>query len=143
MAVSPEKKVGFFFLLGIIHSRRHAGGGREVEPFRKDHVPIIPFLPASPVSRSATLSVWPGSMSGRSTKSALLDGKVRIDFEVKPGTAIKTDTVASLRLTNLLGGQFLGISFGSPAAPLLPPGGQCEGRMCATIDRLLSITSAI
>jgi phospholipid/cholesterol/gamma-HCH transport system substrate-binding protein len=73
----------------------------------------------------------------------IVDRKIQIDFEVKPGTIIKTDSVASLRLTNLLGGQFLGISFGSESSPPLPPGGTVIGKDVANIDIIVDNVSDI
>jgi phospholipid/cholesterol/gamma-HCH transport system substrate-binding protein len=78
---------------------------------------------------------------GKINKISIADEKIRIDFEVKPGTLIKTDSVASLRLTNLLGGQFLGISFGSPGAPQLPPGSTVKGKDVANIDIIVDNVS--
>ena len=80
---------------------------------------------------------------GKITKITIFDGKIRIDFEVQPGTQIKTDAVASLRLTNLLGGQFLGLSFGSPEAPVLQPGGTVKGKDVANIDIIVDNVSEL
>ena len=71
------------------------------------------------------------------------DADVEIAFEVAPDTAIKTDTFASLRLTNLLGGQFLSLSFGSASAPLLEPGGTVTGKDSANIDVIVDTVSEL
>jgi phospholipid/cholesterol/gamma-HCH transport system substrate-binding protein len=78
---------------------------------------------------------------GKITTITILDEKIQIDFEVKPGTKIRTDSVAGLRLTNLLGGQFLGITFGSPNSPLLEPGGTVKGKDVANIDIIVDNVS--
>ena len=136
MAVSLEKKVGFFFLVGIIVFGIMLEVGEKWNPFEKKitYTTILSSVTGLKVGDPVRLA---GVDVGGISKIDIIDGKIRIDFEVKPGTAIKTDTVASLRLTNLLGGQFLGLSFGSPAAPLLPPGGTVRGRDVANIDAIV------
>ena len=78
---------------------------------------------------------------GKINAIAVQDQIVEIVFEVTPGTKIKTDTVASLRLTNLLGGQFLSLSFGSQSAPILEGGGIVKGKDSANIDLIVETVS--
>ncbi|HLO26794.1 MAG TPA: MlaD family protein [Geobacteraceae bacterium] len=133
MAVSLEKKVGFFFLVGIIVLGVMLEVGEKWNPFEKKvrYNTFLSSVTGLKVGDPVRLS---GFDVGNISKISIVEGKIRIDFEVKPGTAIKTDSVASLRLTNLLGGQFLGISFGSTGAPILPPGATVKGRDVANID---------
>jgi phospholipid/cholesterol/gamma-HCH transport system substrate-binding protein len=133
MSVSPEKKVGLFFLVGMIIFGIMLEVGEKWNPFEQTmayntYLSSITGLKVGDPVRLAGVDV------GKINKISIASEKIRIDFEVKPGTVIKTDSVASLRLTNLLGGQFLGISFGSPGAPLLPPGGTVKGKDVANID---------
>ncbi|MCM2357424.1 MAG: MlaD family protein [Geobacteraceae bacterium] len=142
MAVSLEKKVGFFFLMGMIIFGIMLEVGEKWNPFEKKvlyhtYLTSVTGLKVGDQVRLAGVDV------GKISKIAIIDGKIRIDFEVKPGTRIKTDTVASLRLTNLLGGQFLGLSFGSPEAPLLPPGGTVQGKDVANIDVIVDNVSDV
>ena len=136
MAVSLEKKVGFFFLVGIIVFGIMLEVGEKWNPFEKK-ITYNTFLASVTGLKVGDPVRLAGVDVGRISKIDIINGKIRIDFVVKPGTAIKTDTVASLRLTNLLGGQFLGLSFGSPAAPLLPPGGTVKGRDVSNIDAIV------
>jgi phospholipid/cholesterol/gamma-HCH transport system substrate-binding protein len=136
MAVSLEKKVGFFFLLGIVILGIMLEAGEKWNPFEKKleyntYLTSVTGLKVGDPVRLAGVDV------GRILKINIIDGKIRIDFDVKPGTVIKTDTIASLRLTNLLGGQFLGLSFGSPEAALLSPGGTVKGKDVANIDNIV------
>jgi phospholipid/cholesterol/gamma-HCH transport system substrate-binding protein len=125
MAVSVETKVGFFFICCIVILGIMLEVGEKWNPFEKN-VPYKTFL---------------GSVTGRITQITVLNDRVQIDFEVKPGTRIKTDTIAGLRLTNLLGGQFLGLSLGSPNAPLLPGGETVKGKDVANIDIIVDNVS--
>lgn len=133
MAVSLEKKVGFFFLLGILVLGVMLEVGEKWNPFEKK-IPYHTFLTSVTGLKVGDQVRLAGLEVGKITKIAITDSKIRIDFDVKPGTVVRTDTDASIRLTNLLGGQFLGLSFGSPGAPLLPPGATVKGRDVANID---------
>jgi phospholipid/cholesterol/gamma-HCH transport system substrate-binding protein len=142
MAKSLERKVGFFFLVGLIVLTVMLEIGEKWNPFErqisyKTYLPSITGLKLGDPVRLAGVDV------GRITEIRVLDDRVRIDFSVKKGTRIKTDAVASVRLTNLLGGQFLGISFGSSNAPILPPGGTVTGRDTANIDVIVDNVSEL
>jgi phospholipid/cholesterol/gamma-HCH transport system substrate-binding protein len=142
MAKSLERKVGFFFLVGLIVLTVMLEIGEKWNPFErqisyKTYLSSITGLKLGDPVRLAGVDV------GRITEIKVLDDKVRIDFNVKPGTRIKTDSQASVRLTNLLGGQFLGISFGSANAQLLPPGGTVTGIDSANIDVIVDNVSAL
>ena len=142
MAKSLERKVGFFFLVGIVVLSIMLEIGEKWNPFEKQlnyktYLTSITGLKVGDPVRLAGVDV------GRIGDISIQNDKVRIDFNVKPGTRIKTDTIASLRLTNLLGGQFLGLTLGSPEAPLLPPGGTVQGKDMANIDNIVDNVSEL
>lgn len=142
MALSVEKKVGMFFVFGLIVLGVLLEVGEKWNPFEKNiryktYLTSITGLKVGDPVRLAGVDV------GRITEIVVLNDKIEIDFEVKPGTRIKTDTVAGLRLTNLLGGQFLGLSFGSPNASLLPEGGVVRGKDVANIDIIVDDLSDV
>ncbi len=133
MANTLERKVGFFFLVSIVALSIMLEIGEKWNPFEKQsryttYLTSITGLKSGDPVRLAGVDV------GRITDISIRGDKVRLDFKVKPGTQIKTDSTASLRLTTLLGGQFLGITLGSPEAALLPPGGTVKGKDVANID---------
>ena len=140
MAHSLERKVGFFFLCGMILLGIMLEIGEKWNPFEKkiSYTTYLTSITGLKVGDPVRLS---GVDVGKIDQITILENRIRIDFEVKPGTRIKTDSVASLRLTNLLGGQFLGLSFGSPSAPLLPPGGTVKGKDVANIDIIVDNVS--
>ncbi len=142
MAISVEKKVGMFFVAGLILFGLMLEVGEKWNPFEKKvvyktYLTSITGLKIGDPVRLAGVDV------GKIANITILDEQIEIVFEVKPGTRIKTDSVASLRLTNLLGGQFLGLSFGSPSSPLLPPGGVVKGRDVANIDIIVDNVSDV
>ena len=140
MALSVEKKVGMFFVLGLIILGVLLEVGEKWNPFEKN-VPYKTYLTSITGLKSGDPVRLAGVDVGKITKIVVLSDKIEIDFEVKPGTQIRTDTVAGLRLTNLLGGQFLGLSFGTPGSPLLPPGSVVTGKDVANIDIIVDNVS--
>jgi phospholipid/cholesterol/gamma-HCH transport system substrate-binding protein len=114
--------------------------GEKWNPFEKN-VPYKTFLTSITGLKVGDPVRLAGVDVGRITKIRILTDRIEIDFEVKPGTMVRTDTVAGLRLTNLLGGQFLGLSFGTPTAPLLPAGGTVAGKDVANIDIIVDNVS--
>lgn len=142
MAISVEKKVGIFFIIGLILFGFMLEVGEKWNPFEKK-IMYKTFLTSVTGLKVGDPVRLAGVDVGKIDKITVLEEKVQIDFQVKPGTKIKTDSVATLRLTNLLGGQFLGISFGSPGAPVLQPGGTVQGRDVANIDIIVDNVSEV
>jgi len=142
MAKSLERKVGFFFLVGIVVLTIMLEIGEKWNPFAvqnkyKTYLSSITGLKVGDPVRLAGVDV------GRIGDISIQNDKVLIDFNVKPGTRIKTDSTASIRLTNMLGGQFLGLTLGSPDAQLLPPGGTVQGKDTASIDNIVDHVSEL
>jgi len=137
VALSTEKKVGLFFILGIILFGVMLELGQQWNPFERS-IPYKTFLTSVTGLKVGDSVRLAGVDVGKINAIDVLEGKVRIDFEVKKGTEIRKDSVASIRMTNLLGGQFLGLSFGSKTEPLLPPGATVEGKDAATVDTIMS-----
>ncbi len=138
--MSIEKKVGFFFVAGLILLGVMLELGEKWNPFEKS-IPYKTYLSSTTGLKLGDPVRLAGVEVGKITGIAIADSRVVVDFEVKRGTTIKTDSVATIRLTNLLGGQFLGISFGSPAAPVLPPGSAVKSREVANIDVIVDNVS--
>jgi len=137
MALSTEKKVGLFFLVTIIALAVVIELVEDWRPF-ETHRKYIAFFDAA-VGISAGDSVrLAGVEVGKIEAIGIEDNKVRIDFYVVDGTRIKEDSVATIRQTNLLGGQFLGLDFGSDQSKALSPGSAVQTREGVNIDQLIS-----
>ncbi|HET6420879.1 MAG TPA: MlaD family protein [Geobacteraceae bacterium] len=136
MAFSAEKKVGFFFILALLIFAVMMELGEKWNPFEKKitYKTYLSSITGLKIGDSVRLA---GVDVGKIDDIKVLENKVEINFEVKKGTAIKTDTLASIRMNSLLGGQFLGLSFGSPGAALLPSGGVVKGKETANIDQIV------
>lgn len=140
MAHTTERKVGFFFVSALILLGIMLEVGEKWNPFDKK-VPYKTYLPTVTGLKVGDPVRLAGVNVGKINIIKVQDADVEISFEVEPETKIKTDTVASLRLTNLLGGQFLSLSFGSASAPPLEPGGTVQGKDSANIDVIVDTVS--
>ena len=59
-------------------------------------------------------------------------------MRVKPGTPVKTDSTATIKLTSLLGTNFVDLTFGSPAAQVAPPGSLLQSSEPPDLNTLLA-----
>jgi phospholipid/cholesterol/gamma-HCH transport system substrate-binding protein len=55
------------------------------------------------------------------TLSSRVPNKVEVAMKLHVGVKVRTDSVASIRFTGLMGQNFVSIDFGSPASPVLEP----------------------
>jgi len=137
MAMSTEQRVGFFFLLTLIL----LGGMIELvedwHPFAVQH-PYVAYFNSAVGIKVGDPVRMAGVEVGK-VKAISIDGsRVRIDFEVSGDTQIKADSVIQVRQTNLLGGQFLGITFGSADSELLAPGSTVLTKETTNVDELIT-----
>ncbi len=137
-----ERKVGFFFLMAILLLGVMLEVGEKWNPFARK-VPYNTYLSTVTGLKVGDPVRLAGVNVGKINEIVVHDSNVEIRFEVAPDTKIKTDTVASLRLTNLLGGQFLSLSFGSAAAPRLEEGKTVQGKDSANIDVIVDTVSDV
>ena len=75
---------------------------------------------------------------GKVKKISIEDHHVRIDFFVNRQDGIREDSVAQIRQTNMLGGVFLGLDFGTPQSKLLPPGSEVQTEDPTNLDQLIT-----
>jgi len=142
MSYTIERKVGLFFMIGLILLGLMLEVGEKWNPFERK-ITYNTFLTTVTGLKIGDPVRLAGVDVGRITNIKVHDANVEIIFEVRDNTKIKTDTVASLRLTNLLGGQFLSLSFGSPSAPLLEGGKTVAGKDSANIDVIVDNVSDV
>jgi len=137
MALSTEKKVGLFFLATIFALALVIEAVEDWRPFENRSEYSAFFKAAVGINPGDSVRLA-GVEVGKIMKVGIEDNKVRIDFYVVDGTRVKEDTVAMVRQTNLLGGQFLGLDFGSDQSKALPPGSAVQTREGSNIDQLIT-----
>ncbi len=137
MAISTEKKVGLFFLLTLLALGVLIEVVEDWNPFEK-RVDYHTFFESTIGLKTGDPVRMAGVDVGKVRNIELEDGRVRVDFYAQKGTRIKEDAVARLRRTNLLGGQFLGLDFGSEGSAPLPPGAEVKSEEGASLDQLIT-----
>ncbi len=121
MAMSREVRVGLFLLVAfVILIALFEVLGKETIFARmveyKASFKSIPGLKLGDPVRLAGVDV------GNVRDIRVIGARVEVAIRVKPGTPVKTDSVATIKLTSLLGTNFVDLTFGSPAAQIAPPG---------------------
>jgi phospholipid/cholesterol/gamma-HCH transport system substrate-binding protein len=121
MAQSREVRVGLFLLVAfLIVIALFELLGRETLFTRsvqyRTSFKSIPTLKVGDPVRLAGVDV------GTVQDIRIIGARVEVVVRLKAGTPVKTDSVATIKLTSLLGTYFVDLSFGSPAAQIAPPG---------------------
>jgi len=137
MELSTEKKVGLFFLMALIGLGVMIEMVQDWHPFQKQ-VPYRAYFESSVGLRVGDPVRLAGVEVGKVRSIEIEGGRVRVTLHVADGTAVRSDSIAEIRQTNLLGGQFLGLTFGSPEAELAPPNASLPTRQGANIDELIT-----
>jgi phospholipid/cholesterol/gamma-HCH transport system substrate-binding protein len=137
MAVSTEQKVGLFFLAALLVLGVLIELVEDWRPFEKQFNYRAYFLSAVGLKQGDPVRVA-GVDAGKVRRITIEDSKVRIDFYVNDATMVREDSLAEIRQTNLLGGVFLGLDFGSPDRPQLPVDSAVPTREGTNVDKLLS-----
>src|SRR5512139_3175946 len=119
MAVSTEQKVGLFFLVSLIVLGVLIELVEEWRPFEKQYAYRTYFRSAVGLKIGDPVRVA-GDDAGKVRNIGLEDSRVRVDFYVNDANVVREDSLAEIRQTNLLGGVFLGLDFGSLERPVLP-----------------------
>jgi len=137
MQMTVEQKVGLFFIVGlvllaiVIELVQSWNPFRTEFPFHTHFASTVGLKVGDPV-RLAGVEV------GKITKISIDGVMVRVDFTVEEGTVLLTESVATIRQLNLLGGQYLGLEFGPQEALPLPPDSEVRSVQSTNIDELIT-----
>lgn len=137
MQMTTEQKVGLFFIVGlvllaiVIELVQNWNPFRTEYPFHTHFTSTVGLKVGDPV-RLAGVEV------GKITDISIDRVHVRVDFTVEEGTILLTESVATIRQLNLLGGQYLGLEFGPADAAPLPPDSEVKSVQSTNIDELIT-----
>ena len=137
MAVSTEQKVGLFFLTTLILLAVMIELVEDWRPF-EDQYPYVSYFNYAVGLKVGDPVRIAGVDVGKVKKISIEDHQVRIDFYVNRQDSIRQDSLAQIRQTNMLGGVFLGLDFGSAESKILPPGSSVNTRDSTNIDQLIT-----
>ena len=131
-----------FFIIGALIFGLMLEVGNNWKIFNKG-VPYKTYLTSSTGLKVGDTVKLAGVDVGNITKITVLEDKIQIDFEVNEDTFIKEDTVATIKSANMLGGQFLGLTFGGTNSQRLIPGSEVKSTDATGIDTILENVSAL
>jgi phospholipid/cholesterol/gamma-HCH transport system substrate-binding protein len=136
MAMSREVRVGLFLVVAFLILialfelvGKEAIFARMVE--YRTSFKSIPGLKLGDPVRLAGVDV------GTVRDIRVIGARVEVAVRVKPGTPVKTDSTATIKLTSLLGTNFVDLTFGSPAAQVAPPGSVLQSSEPPDLNTLL------
>ncbi|MBI2116367.1 MAG: MCE family protein [candidate division NC10 bacterium] len=137
MAMSREVRVGLFLVVAfLILIALFELVGKETIFARmveyRSSFKAIPGLKLGDPVRLAGVDV------GTVRDIRVIGARVEVVVRVKPGTPVKTDSIATIKLTSLLGTNFVDLTFGSPAAQVAPPGSLLQSSEPPDLNTLLA-----
>lgn len=121
MAMSREVRVGLFLVVAflILIALFELVGKEAIFSQTVEYKTSFKSIPGLKLGDPVRLA---GVEVGSVRDIRVVGARVEVVMHVKPGTPVKTDSLATIKLTSLLGTNFVDLSFGSPAAPPAPPG---------------------
>jgi phospholipid/cholesterol/gamma-HCH transport system substrate-binding protein len=123
MKNSLETRLGIFVALAVIAAvliLEIVGG---VERFRRGYELKALFSSIQDLKEGDQVKMA-GVEVGRVEKITLdeTNNKVLVTMKLRKDVAVRTDSVASVKFTGLLGQNYVGLDFGTPGSPLAAPG---------------------
>ena len=137
MAVSTEQKVGLFFLTTLVLLAVMIELVEDWRPFEDQYAYVSYFNYAVGLKVGDPVRIA-GVNVGKVRKINIEDHRVRVDYYVNRQDSIREDSIAQIRQTNMLGGVFLGLDFGSSQSRVLPPGSSVKTRDSTNLDQLIT-----
>jgi len=137
MSLSTEQKVGLFFLATLIVLAVMIELVEDWKPFEDQFSYSALFNSAVGLKVGDPVRIA-GVNAGKVRQISIENHHVRVDFYVNREGSVREDSTAEIRQTNMLGGVFLGLDFGSVDSAVLPPGSMVQTTESANIDQLIT-----
>jgi len=136
-------KVGIFFVVGLLILLAVFDFVGDL-PFFGGNYKLKTYFQSISELREGNPVKIEGYEVGKITKITLADRKIEVVMTVKKDSGIKADSVATIRLTSLLGTSYINLSFGSPESPVAASGAVLKSEEPADInDILVKVDSAV
>lgn len=135
--MSVEQKVGLFFLATLVLLAVMVELVEDWRPFEDQYAYLAHFNTAVGLKVGDPVRIA-GVDAGKVEKIGLEGNHARVDFFVNREGSVREDTLAQIRQTNMLGGVYLGLDFGTPESKVLPPGSQVRTEDSTNLDQLIT-----
>jgi phospholipid/cholesterol/gamma-HCH transport system substrate-binding protein len=137
MTLSTEQRVGLFFLAALILLAVMIELVEDWRPFEDQYSYLAHFQSAVGLKVGDPVRIA-GVDVGKVQNIAIGDHRVRVGFYVNKPDRVREDSLAQIRQTNMLGGVFLGLDFGSAQGKILEPGSEVRTEENSNIDQLIT-----
>ena len=137
MAMSREVRVGLFLVVAflILIALFELVGKETIFARMVEYRTSFKSIPGLKLGDPVRLA---GVGVGTVRDIRVIGARVEVVMRVKPGTPVKTDSTATIKLTSLLGTNFVDLTFGSPAAQVAPPGSLLQSSEPPDLNTLLA-----
>ncbi len=137
MAMSREVRVGLFLVVAffILIALFELVGKETIFERMVEYRTSFKSIPGLKVGDPVRLA---GVDVGTVKDVRLVGARVEVAMRVKPGTPVKTDSIATIKLTSLLGTNFVDLTFGSPTAQVAPDGSLLQSSEPPDLNTLLA-----
>jgi phospholipid/cholesterol/gamma-HCH transport system substrate-binding protein len=137
MAMSREVRVGLFLVVAflILIALFELVGKETIFARTVEYRTSFKSIPGLKLGDPVRLA---GVHVGTVRDIRVVGARVEVAMRVKPGTPVKTDSIATIKLTSLLGTNFADLTFGSPAAPIAPDGSLLQSSEPPDLNTLLA-----
>jgi phospholipid/cholesterol/gamma-HCH transport system substrate-binding protein len=132
-----EAMVGIFFIVGLVILLAVFEFIGEI-PFLTRGYSLRSYFKSAGELREGNPVKLQGVEVGKVSKIKIVDGKIEVKMELKEEAPVKKDSVATIRLTSLLGTTYVNLTFGSPKSPIAPPGSILPSEEPADINEILA-----
>ena len=141
--MNKHVKVGIFFVVGLLILLAVFDFVGDLPFFGSDYK-LRTYFQSIDELRVGNPVKLEGFVVGKISKIRLAERKIEVEITVIKDSGVKTDSVATIRLTSLLGTSYINLSFGSPESPVAPPGSVLPSEEPADInDILVKVDSAV
>ncbi len=141
--MKTEVKVGIFFVFGLVILLIIFEFIAGIPIFTREYSFKTYFKSVGEL-KEGNLVKLSGVEVGKISKIKIVDGKIEVTLKVKKGAPVKNDSLATIKLTSLLGTSYINLTFGSPESPLAEPGSILQSREPADVSEILAkVESAV
>jgi phospholipid/cholesterol/gamma-HCH transport system substrate-binding protein len=141
--MSKELKVGLFFIIGmLLLGILTFYSGSFDDWLQKRYRLIGRFARVDGLQKDDSVTLA-GVDVGKVEDMKVVDGQVEVVMLIDKDAVIRQDSIARIESESLLGGKYVGITTGSPDAPILQDGDSVETREATDIAAMLQNISEL
>lgn len=141
--MNKHVKVGIFFVVGLVILLAVFDFLGDI-PFMRSDYKLKTYYQSIGELRVGNPVKLEGYEIGKVSKISLADRKIEVILTVDKKAGVRKDSLATIRLTSLLGTSYINVSFGTPESPLAESGDTLPSQEPADINDILAkVDSAV